>query len=86
MKFGYVQYNKFQDCSKTPEFLGNFTTIHDILGSKVDPISCPSGDIHNTIDNNQKVGICTCRIREVSTVHLSICTTVGHVIPQPVIF
>ena len=45
----------------------------DILASKVDPISCPSGDIHNTIDNNQKVGMCTWRIREGLTVPLSIC-------------
>ena len=41
------------------ESSGSNTTVHDILTSKVDPISCPSGDIHNTVDNNQKVGIST---------------------------
>ena len=41
------------------ESSGSYTTLHDILASKVDPISCPSGDIYNTIDNIQKVGICT---------------------------
>ena len=41
------------------ESSGSNTTVHDILASKVDPISCPSGDIHNTVDNNQKVGIST---------------------------
>ena len=44
------------------ESSGSYTTVHDILASKVDPISCPIGDIHNTIDNNQKVGICAWRI------------------------
>ena len=66
------------------ESSGSNTTVLDILVSKVDPISCPSGDIHNTVDNNQKVGICTWRIREGSTVPLSICTTDSHIIPQPV--
>ena len=66
------------------ESSGSYTTAHDIFASKVDHISCPSGDIHNTIDNNQKDGICTWRIREGSTVPLSICTAVCHIIPQPV--
>ena len=66
------------------ESSGSYTTIHDILASKVDPISCCSGDIHNAIDNNQKVGMCTWRICEGSTVPLSICATVDHIIPQPV--
>ena len=65
------------------ESSGSYTTVHDILASKVDPISCPSEDIHNTIGNNQKVGMCTWRIREGSTIPLSICTVVGHIIPQP---
>ena len=52
---------------------GSYTTLHDILASKVDPISCPSGDIYNTIDNIQKVGICTWRIREGLPVPLGIC-------------
>ena len=67
------------------ESSGSYTTIHDILASKVDPISCRSGDIHNAIDNNQKVGMCTWRICEGSTVPLSICATVDHIIAQPVI-
>ena len=41
------------------------------------------GDLHTTIDNNQKVGICTWKIREGLTVPLSICTTLGHLLPQP---
>ena len=63
---------------------GSYTSIYDVLATKVDHISCPNGDIHNTIDNNQKFRICTWRICEGSTVPLSICTTVGHIIPQPV--
>ena len=37
----------------TWESSGSYTTVHDILASKVEPISCPSGNIHQTIDNNQ---------------------------------
>ena len=59
---------KFQSSWESSD---SYTTIHDIFASKVDPVSCPSGDIHNTIDNNQKVGMCAC-------------TTVDHIIPQPV--
>ena len=62
---------------------GSYTTVHDILTSKVDPKNCPDEDVHNPIDNNQKVGMCTWKIREGSTVPLSICTTLGHILPQP---
>ena len=55
------------------ESSGSYTTLHDIVASKVDPISCPSGDIYNTIDNIQKVGICTWKIREGLPVPLGIC-------------
>ena len=72
---------KLQSCWESS---GSYTTAHDIFASKVDHISCPSGDIHNTVDNNQKDGICTWRIREGSTVPLSICTAVCYIIPQPV--
>ena len=35
------------------------------------------------IDNNQKVGKCGRRIKEGSKVAISICTTVGHIKPNP---
>ena len=54
------------------ESSGSYTTVHDIVTSKVDPKNCPDGDVHSTIDNNQKVGMCTWKIREGSTVPLSI--------------
>ena len=65
------------------ESSGSYTKLHDIVTAKTNPVECPSGDSHNAIDNNQKVGICIWKIREGSTVPLSICTTLGHLFPQP---
>ena len=57
------------------ESSGCYTKLHDIVTAKTYPVECPSGNLYKTIDNNQKVGICTFKIREGSTIPLSICTT-----------
>ena len=44
----------------------------------------PNGDVHNTIDNNQKVGRTSGRIKEGSKVPTSIFTTMCHIAPQPI--
>ena len=77
-----INLKKFVKLQSSWEGSGSYTTLHEILTSKVDPKNCPDGDVHNTIDNNQKVSICTWEIYESSTVPLSICTTLGHILPQ----
>ena len=61
----------------------SYATVHKILTSEVDPKYCPDGHIYNTINNNQKKSICTWKIRQGSTIPLSICTTLGHILTQP---
>ena len=58
-------------------------TVSDVICEKSPPTLCPDGDIINTIDNNQKVGIHTGDIKKGSKVPLSICTTMCHILPQP---
>ena len=62
---------------------GSYTTLSQIVTSPYPPIPCPNGDVHNTTDNNQKVGCTSGRIKEESKVPTSICTTVCHITPQP---
>ena len=58
-------------------------TVSDVICEKSPPTLCPDGDIINTIDNNQKVGIHAGDIKKGSKVPLSICTTMCHILPQP---
>ena len=59
------------------------TTLSQIVTSPCKPIPCPSRDVHNTIDNNQKVGRTSGRIKEGSKVPTSIYTTMCHIAPKP---
>lgn len=65
------------------ESSGSYSTLSQIVTSPSPPIQCPIGDVHNTIDNNQKVGRTSGRIKEGSKVPTSICTTMCHIVPQP---
>ena len=65
------------------ERCGNSRTVSDVICEKSPPTSCPDGDIINTTDNNQKVGIHSGHIKEGSKVPLSIFTTMCHILPQP---
>lgn len=60
---------------------GSYTTIHSYLSEPRQPAPCPTGDIHITIDNNQKVSKCSGRIREGSTVPVHICCAVSYIKP-----
>ena len=61
------------------ESSGGYSTIHKFLLSPAPPLTCPFVDVHNTFDNNQKVGKHSGRIYEGSKVPVSVCTTVGHI-------
>ena len=66
------------------ESSGSYATVTDTLLQQSDELKCPTdADVINTIDNNQKVGKCGRRIKEGSKVAISICTTVGHIKPNP---
>ena len=65
---------------------GSYTTVSKILSVPVRAPECPPGDVHITIDNSQKVGHSSGRIREGSKVPISICTTVGYLQPDPVTY
>ena len=61
---------------------GSYTTVTKVITTPSDPLECPSmRDIHTAIDNNQKVGHHSGRIREGSSVPMSICTSVSHISP-----
>ena len=64
------------------ESSGSYSTLSQIVTSPCPPISCPDGDIHNTVDNNQKVGRTSGCIKEGFKGPTSICTTMYHVVPQ----
>ena len=64
--------------------LGSYATVTDMLLQQSDELKYPTdADVISTIDNNQKVGKCGRRIKEGSKVAISICTTVGHIKPNP---
>ena len=65
------------------ESSGGYTTINKVITAPCPPNEYPRNDVENTIDNNQKVGKHSGRIREGSKVPISICTTVGHIVPKP---
>ena len=69
------------------ESSGSYATVTDTLLQQGDELKCPTdADVINTIDNNQKVGKCGRRIKEGSKVAISVCTTVGHIKPNPECF
>ena len=62
---------------------GSYTTLSQIVASPCPPIPCPNGDVHNTVNCNQKVGRTSGRIKERSKVPTSICSTMCHITLQP---
>ena len=65
------------------ESSGGYTTINKVITAPCPPNEYPRNDVENTINNNQKVGKHSGRIKEGSKVPISICTTVGHIVPKP---
>ena len=65
------------------ESAGSYTTVEKLIKSPSPINKCPPLDIHVTVDNNQKVGKHSGRIRENAKQPVSICTTVGYIQPQP---
>ena len=69
------------------ESLGNYAMVTDTLLQQGDELKCPTdADVINTIDQNQKVEKCGRTIKEGSKMAISICTTVGHIKPNPECF
>ena len=62
---------------------GSYTTINHVLNTPSPAPKPPDQDVHVTFDNNQKVGFASGRIREGSTVPMSICTAVTYIFPTP---
>ena len=65
------------------ESSGSYSTLSQGVTSPCPPILCPDGDVRNTVDNKQKVGGTSGRIKEGSKVPTSICSTMCHIVPQP---
>ena len=54
---------------------GSYTTMHNFITTPREPLACPPViNVHNVIDNNQKVSHHSGCIREGSSVPMSICT------------
>ena len=68
------------------EGCGSSTTLSNVICEPVPPLDCPEEDQFSTIDNNQKVGVHSGRIKEGSKVPLSICTSMCHIVRQPKTF
>ena len=62
---------------------GSYSTLDQIVTSPCPPIPCPDGDVHNAVDNNQKVSGTSGHIKEGSMAPTSICTTMCHIALQP---
>ena len=62
--------------------MGSSRTLSNMICEPVPPLEGPNEDLFNTIDNNQKVGIHSGRIREGSKVPVSVCTSMCHIVPQ----
>ena len=61
----------------------SYTTVHNFITAARNPLQCPAGvDVHHAIDNNQKIGRHSGRISEGSSVPMSICTSVSHILPS----
>ena len=69
---------KFQSSWEGP---GSYTTVHNILTSEINPKNCPM-EMSITRSTITKKLVC---VRETltSTVPLSICATLRHILPQP---
>lgn len=65
------------------ESSGSYTSVSNIATTEREPSVCPTGDVINVFDNNQKVGKHSGRIREGSSVPQSVCTAVTHIVPKP---
>ena len=68
--------------NKKWEGCGSSRTLSSVICEPAPPLQCPSADVFNTIDNNQKVGIHSGRIKEGSKVPISICTSMCHIVPN----
>ena len=69
--------------NKKWESCGSSRTLNSVICEPAPPLQCPSADVFNTIDNNQKVGIHSGRIKEGSKVLINICTSMCHIVPKP---
>ena len=56
---------------------GSYTKVSQYIRGPIDPPTIPDGDIHIAVDNEQRVGKTSGRIREGSTIRLDICTTMS---------
>ena len=72
--------------NKKWEGCGSSHTLSGVICEPAPPLQCPSADVFNTVDNNQKAGIHSGRIKEGSKVPISICTSMCHIVPKPDIF
>ena len=61
-------------------------TLSNEIYKPVPPLNCPEEDQFSTIENTQKVGVHSGRIKESSKVPLSICTSMYQTDPQPKTF
>ncbi len=61
---------------------GSYTTVNVILNQPAEPVLTPANDFHIKFENNQKVGFTSGRIREGSTIPMSICTSTTYLEPQ----
>ena len=68
--------------NKKLEGCGSSKTVSNLICEPVPPLDCPKEDQFITIDNNQKIGMHSGRIREGSKVPLSICTSMCQIVLQ----
>ena len=61
---------------------GSYSTLNKTVTSPCPPIPCSDGDVHNKVDNNQKISRTSGRTIEGSKVPTSICPTMCHIVPQ----
>ena len=69
--------------NKKWEGCGSSRTLSNIICEPVPTLECPNEDLFSTFDNNQKVGIHSGHIREVSKVLVSVYRSMSHIVPQP---
>ena len=61
---------------------GSYTKVQTYINAPSDPPKIPDSDVHLAVDNEQRVGRSTGRIREGSSIRLDICTTMSCLQPH----
>ena len=81
--YSITNSKELETMNKKWEGCGSSRTLSGVICESAPPLQYPSADVFNTIENNQKVGIHSGRIKEGPNVPISICTLMCHIVPKP---